>query len=155
VQVEPSRTSSLPGKGIRALRRRLKQDLQRSRRPFGVTLIAIVQAVNALTLAFHLAVADRDPDLPVEVSGDPGFLTGFFIVFGLAIAVGLWRLQRWAWVTTMLWAGAAMATGLWSYWENEPVSYPVLALTLVQVFYLNLSEVQDAFGARHSEQVAS
>jgi hypothetical protein len=123
-----------------------EQDSRKTRRtPLGVMLVAGVQALNAATLAVHLAVAESDPNMPIEVPGDPGVLASFFVGLGIVTAFGLWCLQRWAWVATMLWAGLTMAAGLWAYALDEPVSYPVMALTLLQVFYLNLSEVQEAF----------
>ena len=117
----------------------------RRARPIGVTLIAIVQFVNAVTLGVQLALADRDPNVAIQIAGDPGVFAVAFLVFGLATAFGLWFLHRWAWVATMLWAGAALASGLFAYFDGRPVSYQVLGLTVLQVFYLNLSEVQEAF----------
>jgi hypothetical protein len=116
-----------------------------SRRPIGVTLIAIVQLVNALTLGIELAVLEEDPATPYTVAGDPGLGAVAFIVLGLASSFGLWTLRRWAWVTTMLWAGFVLLASLLAYFRDEPVSYFTMAVTLLQVFYLNLTEVQRAF----------
>jgi hypothetical protein len=115
------------------------------RRPIGVTLTAIVQAVNAVTLGVEFAVIKDDPSTPYRLPGEPGVAAVFFVVLGLTSAAGLWTLQRWAWVATMLWAGLALLTSLINYYNGASVSYFSMAITLLQVFYLNLTEVQKAF----------
>jgi hypothetical protein len=67
------------------------------------------------------------------------------VVLGFVTAAGLWQLQRWAWVTTMLWAGFALLVGLISLYRGQPVTYFTMAVSVLQVFYLNLTEVQEAF----------
>jgi hypothetical protein len=119
------------------------------KRPAGVTLIAAVQAVNAVTLGLQLIVADRDPSTPYNIPGDPGVVATAFVVLGLVTAAGLWFLQRWAWVTTMIWAGFALLVGLLALYRDQPVSYFTMAVTVIQVFYLNLTEVQEAFDHRY------
>ena len=63
---------------------------------------------------------------------------------GLIVSVGLWHLQRWAWVATMCWAGINMAQALWAYWIGEP-QYAAMVLSVVIVLYLNQRDVQLAF----------
>jgi hypothetical protein len=65
-------------------------------------------------------------------------------LFGLITAVGLIRLDRWAWVATMLWVGFVLAVALVAYVQDQP-SYPVMVLSVLQVLYLNQSDVQRAF----------
>jgi hypothetical protein len=110
-----------------------------------VTLIAAVQAFNALTLGLQLITADRDPSTPYNIPGDPGVVAAGFIVLGLVTAAGLWSLQRWAWVMTMLWAGFALLVGLLAVYRGQPVSYFTMTVSVIQVLYLNLTEVQEAF----------
>jgi hypothetical protein len=121
-------------------------------RPFGVTLIALVQAVNAITLGLHLLLTRVDPNLIVRE--DPGFFGTIMVLLGLIVAVGLWRLERWAWVATMLWAGVSLASGLIAHFDGRPTSHSVMALSLLQVFYLNLSDVQRAFHREDSTRQA-
>lgn len=72
-------------------------------------------------------------------------LFGPFVgAIGLILSVGLWRLQRWAWVATMTWAGINMAQALWSYWIGQP-QYYAMAFSVVIVLYLNQRDVQLAF----------
>jgi hypothetical protein len=115
------------------------------KRPFGVTLIAGIQAVNALALGIQFALSTEDPSTLYKVPGDPGFAAVLFVMLGLTTAVGLWLLKRWAWVTTMLWAGFAMFSSVVAYVRGDPTSYLTMALALVQVFYLNLTDVQKVF----------
>jgi hypothetical protein len=70
------------------------------------------------------------------------------LLAGLVIAAGLLLLKRWAWVATILWAGTVIAFQLIAYAGREDVSYPMLAMSVAQVFYLTLPEVQRACG-RH------
>jgi hypothetical protein len=114
-------------------------------RPTGVTLIAAIQGLNALTIGLLSLVALATPDVTVHVSDPVGIGAGAFSILGIVIALGLWFLQRWAWVVTMLWAGLVLLTSLWAYFNDQAVSYFSMALSLVQVLYLNMTEVQEAF----------
>ncbi|MFN8558572.1 MAG: hypothetical protein U0531_14930 [Dehalococcoidia bacterium] len=116
------------------------------RRPPGVSVIAGVQAVHvtAVALSWHIPLgawfgleAQRDIDIVGRAVA---------IAAGLAIAVGLWRLQRWAWVAAMLWVGANMAAALYAFFVDRP-PYLVMALSIAVVWYLNQSDVQRAFRA--------
>ncbi len=129
-------------------------DRPRARRPFGVTLIAVLQALNAITLGLYLLLRRVDPNLIVRE--DPGYFGTILVLSGLIVAVGLWRLDRWAWVATMLWAGSSMASALIAHVQGHPTSHAVMALSVLQVFYLNLSDVQRAFQReRAPEQTSS
>jgi len=114
------------------------------RRPRGVVLIALVQAFNALSLGGLIVAVESDAG-GTNLSFNTDVLGLLWVAVGLATAVGLWQLQRWAWVMTMLWAGLSLAIGLWTYAHNETTSYFTMAVSIVQVFYLNLTEVQEAF----------
>lgn len=114
------------------------------RRPFGVTLIATAQAAHALATALSW---DLSTISPWDVDGTIPSRAGtrlVIVLLGLAIALGLWWLQRWAWVAAMLWVGANMTAALIA-WFNGPAPYPLMALSVLVVFYLNQSDVQRAF----------
>lgn len=116
-------------------------------RPIGVALIAAVQAITAIIAGVEMAIGDRGlPGESVIVFSVAGAVTA---ASGLTVAIGLWRLQRWAWTATMLWVGAAMTSALIAYFRGEP-SYLLMAMTVVQVFYLNQSDVQQVFRRRKS-----
>lgn len=116
---------------------------RKKERPTGVTLIAATQAVNALATAGEALARQR-----AWVTGDSAPEQVALVVaigaWGLLVAIGLWRLQRWAWTATMIWVGVVMALGLISYFRGNP-SYSVMAVSVLQVFYLNQSDVQRAF----------
>lgn len=120
----------------------------RNERPIGVTLVAAVQGLNALATGMEVIAGERAvpaDETPVLV------VVGLAIaIWGLLVALGLWRLQRWAWTATMLWVGIVMALALLSYVRGNP-SYVVMALSVVQVFYLNQSEIQRVFAGGAGE----
>ncbi|HEY7269329.1 MAG TPA: hypothetical protein VH951_05850 [Dehalococcoidia bacterium] len=125
----------------------------RSRRPFGVYVVALLQGWNALAHGFGVVIGAED-----RVIGGMGRFEGDAVALavmlaGLGVAVGLVLLKRWAWVATMIWAGALMAVEMSVYFSGRDANYLVMALSVAQVFYLNLSEVQAAFGRRATESV--
>lgn len=115
-------------------------------RPFGVTVIATAMVANAIIAAARSYFGDA------MLTWDDVLQTGFYFelagpfvgAVGLIMSVGLWRLQRWAWVATMSWAGINMGQALWAYWIGEP-QYSAMALSVVIVLYLNQRDVQLAF----------
>lgn len=113
-------------------------------RPFGVTAIAGLQALNAAAVVLEVSVA-RNDRFGWEGSDISLLGTGNILgLIGLVNAAGLWRLKRWAWVTTMLWVGFVLLVSLLAYFDGKP-SYPVMALGVLQVLYLNQSRVQAVF----------
>jgi hypothetical protein len=113
-------------------------------RPFGVTVIAVALVANALVSLIRLTTSGSDVH---RVLGQLDYFRVANPAFGLialALAVGLWRLERWAWVLTMLWVGANMVLALLAF-LNEREHFLSMALSVVTVFYLNQREVQIAF----------
>lgn len=115
-------------------------------RPVGVTLIAFLLALNGIVaLLGAIGVFGPTP------GGTVGLILG--LLFGLALlylAYGLWTLQPWAWLTTLLIQGinavfalitAFAAPGAITAWIS-------LVLAAVIIFYLTRSEVREAFGQR-------
>jgi hypothetical protein len=115
-------------------------------RPFGVTVIATAMIANAIIAGFRTFMGDEPVSWDDMLRTDFYFdLLGPFVgVVGLVVSVGLWRLQRWAWVATMSWAGINMAQALWAYWVSDP-QYAAMVLSVVIVLYLNQRDVQLAF----------
>jgi uncharacterized membrane protein (DUF2068 family) len=62
------------------------------------------------------------------------------------IIVGLWRMQRFAWVLIMVQVGLSMTFDLWGYFHGYP-SYVSMLIDVIIVFYLNQREVQRAFSS--------
>lgn len=123
------------------------QEIQGSNgRPFGVTVIATAMVANAAIAAARAYLDDSTLTMDELVSLDFYFeLAGPFVgAVGLILSVGLWRLRRWAWVATMLWAGINMAQALYGYFWGTP-QFIAMALSVVIVLYLNQRDVQLAF----------
>ncbi|HEX9921759.1 MAG TPA: hypothetical protein VGD99_03775 [Anaerolineae bacterium] len=130
------------------------------KRPFGVTVIVVLQLVPILMLTMNPAMAlfarmINTPStqlfsLARQWLANPYLILavqGGLIFLQLAIGVGLWRLRRWAWFLLMIQVGVGMATNLWLYFNgNRP--YLGMLINVVTVLYLNLHEVQQAFGHR-------
>ena len=129
-----------------------------AKRPFGVTVIIVLQLITVLEQAVDiLAVQAGRPSLFLPGIRDPQLVLGVELVtilVLLAISVGLWRLQRWAWFLIMIQLGVSMASNLWRYANGVP-PYLIMLLNVIMVFYLNQREVQHAFHHRPElEEVA-
>ena len=111
-------------------------------RPIGVTLVAAVQVLNAVATGVEVIAGERA--VPANQDAVLAFVGSAIAVGGIVVAAGLWRLQRWAWTATMVWVGVVMALALISYFKGNP-SYTVMALSVLQVFYLNQSDTQRTF----------
>lgn len=133
---------------------------QRSKRPFGVTVMVILQLFTISLLILYILILlvtiglinipilkeMEITSLPSE--GEPyGQLIGLTIVlvYAITVAVGLWRLKRWAWFLLMVQLGFDMTLSLWSYIQGEPAYFRMLT-NVIYVLYLNMREVQQAFG---------
>ncbi len=66
------------------------------------------------------------------------------ILIDALIIIGLWRMQRFAWVLIMIQAGLGMASDLWGYFHGYP-AYTSMLINVIIVFYLNQREVQRVF----------
>jgi uncharacterized membrane protein (DUF2068 family) len=118
-------------------------------RPFGVyAIIALQMAVIASNWADAFRVQLNLspfalPDLHNDVLTTA--LTWGITALLLVVIVGLYRLQRWAWMATMILQGIALAYGIWTYFQGgQP--YLSLLINMAIVFYLNQREVQESFG---------
>ncbi|MCB9457821.1 MAG: hypothetical protein H6671_17700 [Anaerolineaceae bacterium] len=115
------------------------------KRPFGVTVIALLLTIYGLAILGSFALVTRTNTLHELVRTDYEFAGLLLDVFGLVIAFGLWRLRRWAWLALMLSLGVTMALYLGAYLAGQP-PYISMLIKVVMVFYLNQSEVRQAFG---------
>jgi uncharacterized membrane protein (DUF2068 family) len=101
-----------------------------------VTLLACLQAVSAL--------ASGVSQNPINAEVESITHRVVFGALGLLLAIGLWRLQRWAWVATMVWQGVGLAVALYFYFHGEH-DYVWLAAGAATVLYLNQGDVQRVF----------
>ncbi|MEM7535168.1 MAG: hypothetical protein AAF639_23530 [Chloroflexota bacterium] len=121
-------------------------------RPFGVTIIAILHLWKLFLLITELLFFRGSSYLnllpTLETTTMLAVNTDYLsTIVGIATAIGLWRLRRWAWVLTMLQVGVSMVIGLLAYWDGQP-QYLVMLSNIVMVFYLNQREVQQQFDVR-------
>ena len=122
----------------------------RRSRPFGVTIIAVIQVLSAIAYGVVVLYDRADFGNLLGSLGYFGVLGPVLGLGGLPIAFGLLRLQRWAWVLTMFWAGLNLVAALLSYYNDEP-NYFGMVLSVVTVYYLNQREVQAAFSVPAAE----
>ncbi|HEX6031318.1 MAG TPA: hypothetical protein VFY90_07790 [Tepidiformaceae bacterium] len=120
----------------------------RRERPIGVTLVAAVQAINAVATGLEVLAGKRA--VPADDTTILAIVGAAIALGGLVVAFALWRLHPWAWTATMIWVGVVMGLALLAYVQGRP-SYLVMALSVMQVFYLNQSDVQRVFGRTREE----
>lgn len=133
---------------------RLTSFLQHQRkRPFGISVIIFMLVLYVLFLGIALFASFHVPDPEAtfwitEIDNPVTMRIVFFaiILLEVSIVVGLWRMQRFAWVLIMIQTGLFMLSDLWGYFHGHP-SYISMLIDVIIVFYLNQREVQRAFSA--------
>ncbi|MDD1751977.1 MAG: hypothetical protein LUQ38_02665 [Methanotrichaceae archaeon] len=124
------------------------------KRPFGVSVIIFMILAYVLLLVlvvfFSLKTEATTASLWLveKVSPPQSYVVLLIIIlFELAIALGLWRLQRWAWMVLMIWQGLLMAMDIWGRINGNP-SHLSMIINIIIVFYINQREVKKAFSGR-------
>ena len=121
------------------------------KRPFGIYVIAALQALNALATGLRAIGVVNTPETGGIDDAFSGSLAVLMMLAGLIVAVGLVQLKRWAWVALMLWVGLNLFVELGFYFNGKETNYLVLVISIAQCFYLNLSDVQAAFERRREQ----
>ncbi len=123
--------------------------------PFGVKAIIVLQFVSAAITIVALSV---NTDLSARLQRiDPGVaisheaLLFVIILIQVMIAIGLWRMQRWAWFVMMVFVGWSMAVDIWRVMYGE-ANYLGMLLNVMMVFYLNQRDVQRVFSQLTAEE---
>ena len=124
---------------------------QHAKRPVAVTFVGVLALVVG---AYH---AVDGVDVLVN-GGDASELARGAIdlalgLLAIAIAVGAWRMRRWAWAAFMTWAVVSLLHQLLRHFFYTDESYLAMALDVVAVFALTPLDVQIAFGVRPSRNV--
>lgn len=120
---------------------------RKRRRPLGVVILVIVELLYAAFVMLSLALEDVEVDLRFF----PSEAAPLLALSSVALALGLWRLQRWAWTVMMLWTGLGLTADLVDYIRGDP-NYGLMLESVVVVFYLNQRDVQHAFHRRRDEE---
>ncbi len=122
------------------------------RRPFGITVIIILLIFNVVVtgMILFLSLGSETGTITLLLLNitDPLVLKwalAAILTIEVAMVIGLWRLDHWAWFILMLQVGISMAADLWSYYFYHEFSTFSMLINIAIVFYLNQSEVQKAF----------
>lgn len=149
-----------------------EEDLRETpKRPFGVYMIVLLLVVGMFSAVLEIirlrtgltgvwVVADA---LLLDFSGlvllatrlvsNPSILTAVHVLIIVAWAIliiGLWFLRRWAWLSSMVFAGIALTFALFRYFEGDPNYFGMLS-NVAAAFYLNDRSVRRAYAHRTHE----
>ena len=120
----------------------------RTRRPFGVYAIIALLTLRALAVYLDLVRVRQNlfplvlPPLRNETTVT--VLVGAILLVVAVIIIGLFLLQRWAWIAAMILIGVNLLTAIIDYLSGgDP--FTAMLLDVVSVFYLNQQGVQAAF----------
>ncbi|TFG14780.1 hypothetical protein EU537_02240 [Candidatus Thorarchaeota archaeon] len=103
-----------------------------SNRPLGVTLIAILQILQAIALIVFGILT-----LVVPFIGIPLLVIGLILFY---IGKGLWEMENWAWLWAII---LNIIGGLIAIASNNWIS---LVLSVIIVIYLNTEDIKSRFG---------
>jgi hypothetical protein len=117
------------------------------RLPFGIIVIIFLRILSLLVSGSASGVTLLRPGAPSNYN----LLHFALSLLSIVVVFGLLRLRRWAWVLVMIQLGMVMALDLALYFVGSP-QYASMLISVVTVFYLNQSEVQDAFRRRAPEE---
>ena len=90
-------------------------------------------------------------DLPAfESVGIWGWLAVGTGVLWILIAVGLWALQPWAWLTAMIIAGLSLFEAVLAFFQfpGSGIGLAMALLPIIMLLYLNSTGVKVAFGVK-------
>ena len=136
---------------------------EKPKRPFGISVIVLLTCVSIAVTLVRLSIYPSPLNVPflaeigLYVAFTPfSIVNALLIPFQLILVFGLWYLKRWAWVLYMLQLGISMVAGLHAHFSDEiEADYLVMAVNVVVVFYLNLRDVQLAFGYKPQQREES
>lgn len=127
------------------------------RRPFVLwvlIILHIVQAASGLLILGFISLINVNSPLISEAGLDALqeygkvpvllFASTSLLFIHLVLAYGLWRLQRWAWIMTMITLAFSMTLDILAFLDGTPTYFPML-INVLLVFYLNQAEIQELF----------
>jgi hypothetical protein len=133
---------------------------EKPKRPFGISVIVLLTCASIAVTLLRLSMFPSAPNIPLltelglYVAFTPfSVVNALLIPFQLVLVFGLWYLKRWAWVLYMLQLGISMVAGLQAHFSDDiEADYLVMAVNVLVVFYLNLHDVQLAFGYKPQQR---
>ena len=144
------------------------------KRPFGVYVLVVILLLGVFAAALEIvrvqsslfgfwATAEellRDHSgmvsLASRVIQDPTLLTvanSLIIIVWIMIIIGMWMMQRWAWMLLMIFTGVMLTYALFRFFDGEPEYLSMLTNGAV-AFYLTDRIVQRAYARRKPEEAA-
>jgi hypothetical protein len=144
-----------------------KKPIQKKRRPRSVSIIAWLHLVQSLVflvfgaflfeassgLTIRIITAIRLIPLAVFQSMISVLVMVILAVFGVFVAIALFRLKAWAWLAAMSLQGIGLVAALYGYITGRP-NYVGMLIGLILVLYLNQYEVRIAFREQRDERDA-
>jgi hypothetical protein len=116
--------------------------MQKSR-PLGVTIIAILAVIGGVgSLSSGLIVMALIPILGI-------IFGGILIIIGLAnfaVAYGLWKGLKWAWIITLIVSVIGIIVGLGSLAVRDTASIFHIIVNAIVIYYLYRPNVKAFFG---------
>ena len=117
--------------------------MQAGPKPRGLYALAGAQALSSILLAAGSA-SGFESSLGDSQTESLGMVVA---LMGLVLAAGILLTASWARLVTLVWISVLMALQLALYTRDDS-NYLVMALSLVQVVYLNQPDVKRALAAR-------
>jgi lysylphosphatidylglycerol synthetase-like protein (DUF2156 family) len=112
-------------------------------RPLGVTIIAILAVIGGIgSLSSGLVVLTLIPVLGIIIGG-------ILIIIGLAyfaVAYGLWKGLKWAWIITLIVSVIGIVVGLGSLAVRDTASIFHIIVNAIVIYYLYRPNVKSYFG---------
>jgi uncharacterized membrane protein (DUF2068 family) len=124
----------------------------RPKRPYGVSIIVVLNFVVAALLVFFVFLAAGNPDL--LQGGLPLVLGVAEAVVAVVVGIGLWRMARWAYVLAIGLYSLLTILALYSAFTSPFTASSLLSVVIpvAIVIYLLLPDVRAAFVAPSNPQ---
>ena len=124
---------------------------KKTRRPFGVYAIMVLQLLRALSVLVIVLpfVQNLQATIVRSLDNQTAFFAAISVIIAgnTAIFIGLFLLKRWAWIAIMILIGTNLMFSILLYW-NGGQPFAGMLIDVISVFYLNLRNVQAAFEPR-------
>lgn len=144
-----------------------QNSVQKQRRPRSVTIIAWLHLVQSLVLlifgvflfeasdGFTIRVITAIRLIPPAIFQNMASILVMVVlaVFGVFVAIALFRLRGWAWLAAMSLQGIGLLAALYGYITGRP-NYVGMLSGILLVLYLNQYEVRIAFREQREDSPA-